>query len=215
MNNLKHIPLYALILFFTGCAKYVGGKCTYEQTIGIAKISSKEDRCQVDFYPAQEPWREWNIKKPVKGIDIKCSDFQPNHKYPALYKKISSGTCTPFKLTLYKADELSLSINNSKICLDENDLKTDGYTQNQLKNISTKYTLLKQVQKDAKLGYSIILQPKYSNDYAFSLSLTESKKFKKLMLNSYNINTIKQLNISKIISTCRDNEIEIVFRIAP
>ncbi len=215
MKILNLLPILCVSILSVGCVGFVGGECKYEKSLGIAKITKTKNRCIADFYPLQEPLREWNLKKNILGLEIECQDFEQNKTYPAVYNKIIKGSCIPFRLDVYKKTFLIASINRSSVCLNEDTLTPDFYNQKKLEDISSKYTLLSRFYKNTKLKYAIIQPSKYSEEYAFSLNIVESKKFQQLMLTKFNLFNLLRFDTKNRHSQCQDNEIEIIFNYNP
>jgi len=201
-------------LFGLGCSHYVGGECTYIKTIGTATLVTQEKGiCKANFEPLQESWREWNIKPVIKDIEIECQNLTLHQTYPAIYTTLSKGVCTPAYLTIYRVEMLQDFINGSSICMDENNLQTDAATSKYFEDIIEKYTLLRQVDHNLKLSYSITMPPKYSSDYAFSLSLLKAKEFQKKVDEKYHFLDLWHNQEERKTFECKENELEVKFRV--
>jgi len=103
----KYFFLFFVLLLFTSCSFIVGGDCQYINNSGSALIKSKKvTTCIVDFFPEQGVWQEWKQKQNTYNIEVYCSDkIKVGESYPAVYKKATHGSCTPYFLTLKKEVE--------------------------------------------------------------------------------------------------------------
>ena len=103
----KFFYIFLILLFFNGCSFIVGGDCNYVETEGNALIKSKNNHtCIAIFLPKQGVWREWKQKPNAYDIETYCSDkIKIGQSYPAVYKKATHSSCTPYFLTLKKEVE--------------------------------------------------------------------------------------------------------------
>ncbi len=212
MTFPKYVGITLFVFTIIGCVNPSGGECIYEESLGVAKVYKINAECYADFYPEQKAWREWNVKKPVKGTEIECGSFEEG-EYPAVYKKIIKGVCSPFRLVLYKKEVLKSFISRVRVCLDENGLKADKYDYEKLKKSVKYYNLLKEADKDAKLGYKIKLPRKYSDGYRFSLGIVTDKRFKEMIYKEFGLYNFKKLKDFDSDFTCKENQIEVSFKV--